>query len=398
MTNGGQSKSKYSGRSHGRYQDIPVLPAPMVYLALQMLSSLFVRFLPTTSISPPSSPTLALQQATLSSSTPSRSSRMAPVVSRIIAFGSSENTQAAVVSQGNPGTVVLLALGAFAFLVLVAVVYLVVSLFWSPKANSNPRLRKLVLPGVVADKQRSNGVFGRLAMMFGGGSKVNNDLEAQVVCGETFVHKIAAVEAQVQVRSDDAHSETPSLCGSVGSSGSESSIPESWFDLDNLLATPTEELGVFNFVSEPSDNADISDKRLSIPPLAFIKRSSRLFGLGFDVDIVPTITVDDCETRSAPPEDVNFDAASPQSPISVSEDPSIDYLGVPSPQFSTGGRRRAERKETTHSWINSMSLNAATTAANSSPPLPGQPDPEEVAKTMALLASMFASPHSRAST
>ncbi|KAH8101798.1 hypothetical protein BXZ70DRAFT_76824 [Cristinia sonorae] len=362
-----------------------------------MPSSLLCAFLPTISISPPSSPTRPRPPTSNSLLNPSSISIMAPVVSRIIAFGSSENTQAAVVSQGNPGTIVLLALGAFAFLVLVAVVYLVVSLFWSPKANSNPRLRKLVLPGMVADKQRSNGVFGRLAMMFGGGSKVNNDIEAQAVYGKTFVHKIADVEAQVQVRFDDARSETPSLCGSVGSSGSESSIPESWFDLDNLLATPAEELGVFNFISEPSDNTDISDKRLSIPPLAFVKRSSQLFGLGFDVDIVPTITVDDCETRSAPPEDVNFDAACPQSPISVSEDPSIDYLGVPSPQFSTGGRRRAERKETTHSWINSMSLNAATTAANSSPPRLGQPDPEEVAKTMALLASMFVSSHSRAS-
>ncbi|KAH8077408.1 hypothetical protein BXZ70DRAFT_703561 [Cristinia sonorae] len=380
---------------------------------------------------------------------------MAPVISRVLPLGFSDNAQDIVTSHANPGLAVLLAVWAFAFLVLVVVVYLLVRLFYTPKAEDtrNPYLRKLVLPSMVAEKHHSKGT-GRLrrgiflalvstymlilppssaqcsrirvffqVTRFSGSSEADKvsetilaeDIEAQVHYKEAYNQKetkdiepqaLQAVLATVDTGiTDTVGPASPATF--ISSPGTLSlcddfvlevpSMPSSWFDLDNLLATPTEELEVFHSSSgwsdSESDQSGILSKRSSTSPLVPFKRSSMSVGLGFDLDTVPIIAVDDCETRSTPPEDVNFVGASSQSPFIICEVSSIDYLDVPSPRVCASQRRRAERAEATRSWIHSMSLNAAV--ASSSPRRPGHPDPQAVSKTMALLASLLTPTNSR---
>lgn len=157
--------------------------------------------------------------------------------------------------------------------------------------------------------------------------------------------------------------DTPSLCADSSAADMDSPpLPGAWIDTDNLMETRLPDLEAFGsdsaYSEDETDLVDVVDSYYSqSPSMLSVESACQPIGLGLNIDI-PVITFVDCESRPAPPEDVNFpeDSPAPRSPVIVHDSPEVEFLAAPPAQFCSKDRQAAEDDALYHSRVHRMSV------------------------------------------
>ena len=298
---------------------------------------------------------------------------MAPTSSRLtglsVSTDASSNRVTTVAEEGS-SLVRPLAISALCFTVLAGAAYAFFRFYHAKDGVKDASSREPILPSRL-DRKKSN-------------SKTVDDVQDVTSVSQSAVVEINDSEAQcahprvgeptehhtAEVGNESSSDTTPSLCDDSGSPKLHScSIPNSLFDLDNLLATPMGTLATLAPSAEP-----LNTKRQSIEIDDILEeyyaQSSSLLSLGDlgQADLVglgismPIIVLDGCETRIDPPTDVNFDADAPQSPVMVVADPHVEYLDVPPAQHCARERQQAKASAAARARIRRLSTCNAVSA------------------------------------